>query len=273
VTLSTTDSSVQAGSGNDAPGIIFGVDDRPPPLQWLAFSFQHLMVAFAAMIGVPLAFSSIVKLGFDDQTAVISGVLVAGGVVTMIQSLGIGPIGARLPLVNDATFKFLGPLTLAYKFGGFGAIYAAAIISGFVIAALGFVVAQIQRFFNTFIVGAFLIITGVSLMPIALNNLLAIGKPYEATTAAFVTAALPLAVMIFFQPHPEPLSSQASNGVGPDGIRCRLCHCCRFWLDQLGSGCCGAVVRARDALRARHSQLARSRSGGDIYRRIHGMPD
>jgi uric acid transporter len=166
---------------------MIGIDDRPPPLQWLAFSFQHLMVAFAAMIGVPLAFSSIVKLGFDEQTAVISGVLVAGGVVTMIQSLGIGPIGARLPLVNDVTFKFLGPLTLAYKFGGFGAIYGAAIISGFIIAALGFVVAQIQRFFNTFIVGAFLIITGVSLMPIALNNLLAIGKPYEATSAAFVT--------------------------------------------------------------------------------------
>jgi uric acid transporter len=86
----------KAGSGN-APGIIFGIDDRPPPLQWLAFSFQHFMVAFAAMIGVPLAFSSIVKLGFDEQTAVISGVLVAGGVVTIIQSLGIGPIGARCP--------------------------------------------------------------------------------------------------------------------------------------------------------------------------------
>jgi xanthine/uracil permease len=196
LTVNRSDPADKAGSSNDAPGIIFGIDDRPPPLQWLAFSFQHLMVAFAAMIGVPLAFSSIVKLGFDEQTAVISGVLVAGGVVTMIQSLGIGPIGARLPLVNDATFKFLGPLTLAYKFGGFGAIYAAAITSGFIIAALGFVVAQIQRFFNTFIVGTFLIITGVSLMPIALTNLLAIGKPYEATTAAFVTAAVPLALMI-----------------------------------------------------------------------------
>jgi xanthine/uracil permease len=135
------------------------------------------MVAFAAMIGVPLAFSSIVKLAFDEQIALISGVLVAGGVVTMVQSLGAGPIGARLPLVNDATFKFLGPLTLAYKFGGFGAIYGAAIISGLIIAVLGFVVAHIQRFFNTFIVGAFLIITGVSLMPIGLNNLLAIGNP------------------------------------------------------------------------------------------------
>lgn len=192
-------------SPGTASGIIFGVDDRPPPLQWLAFSFQHLMVAFAAMIGVPLAFSSIVKLGFDEQTAVISGVLVAGGVVTMIQSLGIGPIGARLPLVNDATFKFLGPLTLAYKFGGFGAIYGAAIISGFIIAALGFVVAHIQRFFNNFIVGAFLIITGVSLMPIGLNNLLAIGKPYEATTAAIVTAVVPLAAMIFFSLTQNPV--------------------------------------------------------------------
>jgi uric acid transporter len=196
LTVNRSDPADKAGSSNDAPGIIFGIDDRPPPLQWLAFSFQHLMVAFAAMIGVPLAFSSIVKLGFDEQTAVISGVLVAGGVVTMIQSLGIGPIGARLPLVNDATFKFLGPLTLAYKFGGFGAIYAAAITSGFIIASLGFVVARIQRFFNTFIVGTFLIITGVSLMPIALTNLLAIGKPYEATTAAFMTAAVPLALMI-----------------------------------------------------------------------------
>jgi xanthine/uracil permease len=113
VTLTTepNDPALKNSSSNNAP---------PPPLQWLAFSFQHLMVAFAAMIGVPLAFSSIVKLGFDEQTAVISGVLIAGGVVTMIQSLGIGPIGARLPLVNDATFKFLGPLTLAYKFGGFG---------------------------------------------------------------------------------------------------------------------------------------------------------
>jgi NCS2 family nucleobase:cation symporter-2 len=200
VTLTTDriDTAGKAPSSNNAPAIIFGVDDRPPPFQWLAFSFQHLMVAFAAMIGVPLAFSWIVKLGFDEQTALISGVLVAGGVVTMIQSLGVGPIGARLPLVNDATFKFLGPLTLAYKFGGFGAIYGAAIVSGLVIAALGLVVAQIQRYFNTFIVGTFLIITGVSLMPIALNNLLAIGKPYEATTAALVTAAAPLAMMIYF---------------------------------------------------------------------------
>jgi uracil-xanthine permease len=179
-------------------GIVYDVDERPPPLQWLAFSFQHLMVAFAAMIGVPLAFSSIVKLGFDEQTALISGVLVAGGVVTMIQSLGVGPIGARLPLVNDATFKFLGPLTLAYKFGGFGAIYGAAIFSGLIIAVLGFVVAHIQRFFNTFIVGAFLIITGVSLMPIGLNNLLAIGKPYEATWGALLAGAVPLFIMIYF---------------------------------------------------------------------------
>ena len=188
----------QNRGNSDASEIIYALNDQPPAPQWVAFSFQHLMVAFAAVIGVPLAFSSIVKLSFAEETALISGVLVAGGVITIIQSLGAGPVGARLPLVNSTTFKFLGPLALAYKAGGFGAIFGAAIISGFIIAALGFVIAHIQKVFTPFVVGAFLIITGASLMPIGLNNLLAIGKPYEASYAAMISGAVPLAIMIFF---------------------------------------------------------------------------
>ena len=41
-------------------------------------------------------------------------------------------------------------------------------------------------------------------MPIALNNLLAIGKPYEATTAALVTAVVPLALMIYLSLSQNP---------------------------------------------------------------------
>jgi uracil-xanthine permease len=178
------------------PGILYDLNERPPWPKLLMFAAQHLMVGFAVMIGVPLAFSSVVGLTPRQQTVFISGVLVAGGVVTILQTLGLGPIGGRLPLVNSTTFKFLGPLTLAYKAGGFGAVYGAAIFSGLITALLGTVVGRIQRIFTPFIVGAFLIITGVSLMPIALTNLLAIGKPYEATPGALVAGAVPLVVMI-----------------------------------------------------------------------------
>lgn len=178
------------------PGIIYDLDERPPLPRLILFAAQHLMVGFAVMIGVPLAFSAIVGLDGKAQTVLISGVLVAGGVVTILQAIGLGPIGARLPLVNSTTFKFLGPLVLAYKAGGFGAVYGAAIISGFITAGLGTVVGRIQRIFTPFIVGAFLVITGAALMPIALSNLLGLGKPYEGTPAALAAGAVPLIIMI-----------------------------------------------------------------------------
>jgi uracil-xanthine permease len=178
------------------PGIIYDLEERPPLPRLVLFAAQHLMVGFAVMIGVPLAFSVIVGLEGRAQTVLISGVLVAGGVVTILQAIGLGPIGARLPLVNSTTFKFLGPLVLAYKAGGFGAVYGASILSGFITAGLGVFVGRIQRIFTPFVVGAFLVITGTALMPIALSNLLAVGKPYEGTATALLAGAVPLLVMI-----------------------------------------------------------------------------
>jgi uracil-xanthine permease len=176
--------------------LLYDLEDKPPARRFVLYSLQHLMTGFATMIGVPLAFSAAVGLEGSTRTALISGVLVAGGVMALIQNLGVGPFGGRLPLVNEATFKFMGPLLLAYKYGGFGAIYMASIISGTIIVALGAFVGFIQRYLTPFIVGSFLIITGVSLMPIAMRNLLAVGKPYEATPEALAAAAIPLLIMV-----------------------------------------------------------------------------
>lgn len=184
------------GAQRDQLTLLYDLDDRPPPQRFLLYSLQHLMTGFATMIGVPLAFAAAVGLEGTSRTALISGVLVAGGVMCVIQNLGLGPFGGRLPLVNEATFKFMGPLIVAYKYGGFGAIYMASIISGSVIVLLGAFVGLIQRFLTPFIVGSFLIITGVSLMPIAMRNLLAVGKPYEATPEALAAALIPLLTMI-----------------------------------------------------------------------------
>jgi NCS2 family nucleobase:cation symporter-2 len=138
-----------------------------------------------------------VGLNAAEEVALISGVLVAGGIVTLLQTLGAGVVGAKLPLLNSTTFKFLGPLIVAYKAGGFAFLYMGAIISGFITAALGFVVGKIQRVFTPFIIGAFLIITGTSLIPIALNNLVAVGKPQEGSANTLITAAVTLAIMVY----------------------------------------------------------------------------
>jgi uric acid transporter len=148
--------------------ILYDLDDRPAPPKLILFGFQHVVVAFAAMIGVPLTFAAAVGLDSGEERILVSGVLIAAGIATVVQSLGIGPLGARLPIVNAATFKFIGPMLVAYKAGGFPALYGAALISGLITSALGFFAGTLRRLFTPFLIGCFLLVIGISLMPIGL---------------------------------------------------------------------------------------------------------
>lgn len=168
----------------DAVAVIYDVDDIPSPPKLIAFGFQHVVVAFAAMIGVPLAFAGAVGLDSREEQILVSGVLIAGGIATMVQALGLGPFGARLPIINAATFKFIGPMVVAYKAGGFPALYGAALISGLITSLVGFAAGPLRRIFTPFLIGCFLLVIGASLMPIGFKNLLSLGQPTEGDPIA-----------------------------------------------------------------------------------------
>ncbi|MCW2636627.1 MAG: Nucleobase:cation symporter-2, family [Blastococcus sp.] len=190
------DGSSSSQTGNDqAITILYDLDDRPAAPKMILFGFQHVIVAFAAMIGVPLTFAAAVGLGSREERILVSGVLIAAGIATMVQSLGIGPLGARLPIVNAATFKFIGPMLVAYKAGGFPALYGAALISGLLTACLGFFAGILRRLFTPFLIGCFLLVIGVSLMPIGLKNFLSMGKPYEGSGTALLVGVVTLTVI------------------------------------------------------------------------------
>ncbi|MFW3169814.1 uracil-xanthine permease family protein [Geodermatophilus sp. CPCC 206100] len=180
---------------DDAVSILYDVDDRPSPPKLVLFGFQHVIVAFAAMIGVPLTFAAAVGLDPTEERVLVSGVLIAAGIATFVQSLGIGPLGARLPIVNAATFKFIGPMLVAYKAGGFPALYGAALISGLITSFLGFFAGFLRRLFTPFLIGCFLVVIGVSLMPIGLRNFLSVGRPYEGSGSALLVGAVTLVVI------------------------------------------------------------------------------
>lgn len=175
--------------------LIYDLDDKPGPVKLVAFGFQHVIVAFASMIGVPLAFAAAVGLEREQQQILVSGVLIAAGIATLLQTLGLGPLGARLPIVNAATFKFIGPMVVAYKAGGFPAVYGAALISGLIISVLGFFAGALRRIFTPFLIGCFLVVIGTSLMPIGLQNLLSIGRPYEGQADALLVGVVTVLVI------------------------------------------------------------------------------
>jgi len=72
-------------------------DYKPPLGEAIPLGVQHVLAMFAGNVTVPL----IVALAAGPQyiTVLVQISLLAAGVATLIQTIGIGPIGARLPIV------------------------------------------------------------------------------------------------------------------------------------------------------------------------------
>lgn len=179
----------------DATDLLYQLEDKPPLALWILFGLQHVVVAFAALIGVPLALAGAVGLPTEQTSVLVGGVMLAGGILCLIQSLGVGPVGGRLPLMNLATFKFLGPMIAAYNLGGFPALFGATFLGGFVEVILAFFAGFVRRLVSPFLVGTFLLIIGVSLIPIGVQNLFAVGRDYAGSPAALLVAFITLALI------------------------------------------------------------------------------
>jgi NCS2 family nucleobase:cation symporter-2 len=91
---------------NKVDGFIYGIDEKPNITMQVLLGLQHVFAAFGGIIAVPIIVSS--ALGFDTltSTALISGSMLAAGIATIIQSKGVGPVGAKLPSLmgTDVTF-------------------------------------------------------------------------------------------------------------------------------------------------------------------------
>ena len=82
--------------------------DYSPPLgQAIPLGIQHVLAMFAGNVTVPLLIAFAAG-GPQLISPLVQIALVAAGVATLIQTIGIGPIGARLPVVQGTSFAYVG---------------------------------------------------------------------------------------------------------------------------------------------------------------------
>jgi len=87
-------------------GLLYGIDDIPPPAETLALGFQHYLTMFGSTVAIPLILSA--PLGITkghDLALLIATMFFISGVTTLLQTT----FGNRLPIVQGGTFSFLGP--------------------------------------------------------------------------------------------------------------------------------------------------------------------
>ncbi|ATL69608.1 uracil-xanthine permease family protein [Nocardia terpenica] len=144
------------------------VDTRLPVGPLLLFGIQHVLIMYTGCITVPLVFGAAVGLDRSTIGILISADLLVAGIVTVVQSLGVGRmVGARMPIVCGATFVALTPMILIAKQYGLPAVYGSMLVGGVAGVLLAWPFALIVRFFPPLVSGTVLTVVGISLIGVA----------------------------------------------------------------------------------------------------------
>ncbi|MEV6065414.1 nucleobase:cation symporter-2 family protein [Nocardia sp. NPDC052001] len=172
------------------------VDTRLPWHRLLAFGIQHVLIMYTGCVTVPLVFGA--AAGLDKATVglLISADLLVAGIITLIQSLGLGRIaGARLPIITGATFVAMSPMILIAKQYGLPAVYGSMLIGGLVGIALAWPFAMVVRFFPPLVSGTVLTVVGVSLIGVA-GGLIVGSNPKAPSFGAISNIVLAAVVLL-----------------------------------------------------------------------------
>ena len=68
-----------------------------PIPQLFAFGLQHVLAMYAGAVAVPIIVAQAMNLPMEDLIRLITADLFTCGIATLIQTLGIGNIGGRIP--------------------------------------------------------------------------------------------------------------------------------------------------------------------------------
>jgi uric acid transporter len=176
----------------------YGLEDRLPVLPAAVYGLQHVLIMFTAMITSPLVIGQALGLPADLKTTLVSGVILGCGLGTLISSLGVSFIGARLPLLLGAYTVYIGPIVAIARTSSLGAATAAMLTGGVMLVALSPVIGKLRPLFPPVVVGSLLVVTGLSLMKIATTVAFAVDTPYfgQPVTVLFLLGSMALIAAI-----------------------------------------------------------------------------
>ncbi|KKE79115.1 purine permease [Bacilli bacterium] len=136
-----------------------------------ALGLQHVLAMYAGAILVPLIIGGALGLTTEQLTYLVAIDIFMCGVATLLQVVSNRFFGIGLPVVLGCTFTAVGPIIAIGGEFGISAIYGAIICSGLFIILISTVFGKLVRFFPPVVTGSVVTIIGLTLIPVAINNL------------------------------------------------------------------------------------------------------
>ena len=144
---------------------------RLPMLQLILVGLQHVLLMYGGAVAVPLIIGQAAGLSREEIAFLINADLLVAGVATIVQSMGIGPMGIRMPVMMGASFAAVGSMVAMAGMPGIGltGIFGATIAAGFFGMIIAPFMSKVVRFFPPLVTGTVITSIGLSLFPVAVN--------------------------------------------------------------------------------------------------------
>lgn len=136
-----------------------------------ALGIQHVLAMYAGAVIVPLIVGGAIGLNSEQLTYLVAIDILMCGVATILQVMSNRFFGIGLPVVLGCTFTAVGPMIAIGGEYGVSAIYGAIIVSGIFVILVSGVFGYLVMFFPPVVTGSVVTIIGITLIPVAINNM------------------------------------------------------------------------------------------------------
>ncbi|MGM0859192.1 xanthine permease PbuX [Bacillus atrophaeus] len=137
----------------------------------LSLGIQHVLAMYAGAIVVPLIVGAALGLSAKELTYLVSIDIFMCGAATLLQVWSNKFFGIGLPVVLGCTFTAVSPIIAIGTEYGVSAVYGSIIASGLLVILISFFFGKLVAFFPPVVTGSVVTIIGITLMPVAMNNI------------------------------------------------------------------------------------------------------
>ena len=169
---------------------------------------QHVLAMFVSNVTPAIIVAGAAGVGFGsgDLTPMLYMIqmsMLFAGIATLFQTIGFGPVGARLPIVQGTSFAFVPvmiPAVAGLGTAGLAGLMTGVFLGGLFHFCLGFVIGRIRYALPPLVTGLIVLMIGLALVKVgiqyAAGGVPLIGKPDYGSLAMWFPALVVIAVTL-----------------------------------------------------------------------------
>ncbi len=149
----------------------------PPIGQAVPLGIQHVLAMFISNVTPAIIIAGVAGFGFGSEDVgtliyMIQMSMLFAGIATLIQTMGLGPVGAKLPIVQGTSFAFLPvmiPAMLGAGAAGLPGLMGGVMIGGIFHFCIGFFIKGIRFALPPLVTGLIVLMIGLLLIHVGIE--------------------------------------------------------------------------------------------------------